>query len=339
MSCFFSVVIPLYNKQYTIVNTLNSVLKQTFQDFEIVIVNDGSTDDSVRLISENFTDIRIKVINQQNAGVSAARNRGIEEAQSEWIAFLDGDDLWHEDYLQISYSAIKANLAAGMVCSAGIIRSLNNEKVLAYRLANKYINKIQTVDYFENPCVFGHTSATIVRKKLLEKVGGFIVGSKCCEDYACFQSVALLTEVVYIGIPLSRYNGGVPGQITSIDAETRYQYTKYAVQYRDAVMKVYSKQNQKKVTFERFFRYDMRHAIKVLFQTNEIRTFDAFFLNLSTPNKKLFNCVERFFYEHHLLWLSVFWINITKVFWRVYNYPIVGEKVDIEKTPEKYRKW
>src|SRR5690606_33358398 len=95
----FSVVIPLYNKELSVKNTIQSVLDQTFQEFEIVIVNDGSTDDSVTVV-ETFNDSRIRLIHQKNQGVSAARNRGIEEAKYEWICFLDADDLWKDNHLE-----------------------------------------------------------------------------------------------------------------------------------------------------------------------------------------------------------------------------------------------
>ncbi len=95
----FSVVIPLYNKELSITNTVQSVLDQTCQNFEIVIINDGSTDSSVKAV-EAINDNRIRLIHQENQGVSAARNRGIKEAKFEWIAFLDGDDLWEPNHLE-----------------------------------------------------------------------------------------------------------------------------------------------------------------------------------------------------------------------------------------------
>lgn len=95
----FSVIIPLYNKELSIINTIESVLSQTFQDFEIVIVNDGSTDDSGKIV-KTMSDPRIRLINQSNQGVSAARNKGIKEAKNEWIALLDGDDLWEKNHLE-----------------------------------------------------------------------------------------------------------------------------------------------------------------------------------------------------------------------------------------------
>ena len=93
-----SVVIPLYNKENSIRKTIYSVLQQTYDNFEILVINDGSTDGSLDIIKAIKSD-KIRIITQNNSGVSAARNRGITEAQFDWIAFLDGDDLWFENHL------------------------------------------------------------------------------------------------------------------------------------------------------------------------------------------------------------------------------------------------
>lgn len=95
----FSVVIPLYNKELSIQNTIKSVLQQSFQEFEIVVVNDGSTDASVARVEE-IDDSRIRLVHQKNQGVSAARNKGVAEAKFSWIAFLDGDDFWEPNHLE-----------------------------------------------------------------------------------------------------------------------------------------------------------------------------------------------------------------------------------------------
>ncbi|MGP5296018.1 glycosyltransferase family 2 protein [Psychrobacter faecalis] len=95
----FSIIIPLYNKELSIKKTIESVLNQTCQDFEIVVINDGSTDKGDKIV-ESITDNRIRLIQQENQGVSAARNRGIKEASYDWIAFLDADDLWEVNHLE-----------------------------------------------------------------------------------------------------------------------------------------------------------------------------------------------------------------------------------------------
>lgn len=95
----FSVVVPLYNKENCIRMTLESVKKQSFKDYEVIVVDDGSTDRSLeearKIKSENIT-----IIHQQNQGVSVARNTGILHAQGQYIAFLDADDEWEPDYLK-----------------------------------------------------------------------------------------------------------------------------------------------------------------------------------------------------------------------------------------------
>lgn len=94
-----SVVIPLYNKELSVAGTLRSVLAQTYTDFEVIVVDDGSTDGSASVV-ESFADNRIRLIRKTNGGVSSARNRGIQEARGSHIAFLDGDDCWEPNYLE-----------------------------------------------------------------------------------------------------------------------------------------------------------------------------------------------------------------------------------------------
>jgi len=98
MTPFFSVIIPLYNKEKYIEATLSSVLKQTFTDFEVIIVDDGSSDNSLKIVSQ-FNSPKISIIHQKNQGAPLARNNGIRAAQSENIALLDADDHWHPNHL------------------------------------------------------------------------------------------------------------------------------------------------------------------------------------------------------------------------------------------------
>ena len=94
-----SVIIPLYNKQDSITGTIQSVLGQSVTDFELVVVDDGSTDNSVVMVQE-IHDERIRVISKQNGGVCSARNAGIRAAHGEYVALMDADDIWDKDYLK-----------------------------------------------------------------------------------------------------------------------------------------------------------------------------------------------------------------------------------------------
>ena len=101
-----SVVIPLYNKESSIQKTIESVLVQTYKDFELIIVDDGSTDNSVNIVECINVNNQFKLIKKSNGGVSSARNEGINNASGDYIAFLDGDDLWEPTYLEEMYKLI-----------------------------------------------------------------------------------------------------------------------------------------------------------------------------------------------------------------------------------------
>lgn len=153
-----TVVVPLYNKAGSIGHTIQTVLNQTFQDFEIVIVDDGSTDASVAEV-QKFNDPRIRIISQANAGVSAARNRGIAEAKGEYVALLDADDRWMPGYLDEQMS-----------------------------LASKYQSCaiFGTNYYFSYPN--GHKSSTILRKIPFKSEDGVLSNYfevACCSHPPC----------------------------------------------------------------------------------------------------------------------------------------------------------
>ena len=98
MEISFSVIIPLYNKAPYIERAVKSVLSQDYPHFEIIVVNDGSSDGGEKIVTK-LEDERLKLVSQKNAGVSAARNKGALEAKSEYLAFLDGDDTWEPNFL------------------------------------------------------------------------------------------------------------------------------------------------------------------------------------------------------------------------------------------------
>lgn len=314
-----SVVISLYNKAHTIERTLASVLNQKFKDFEVLIVNDGSTDNGVEVITNFTQDSRVKIINQLNQGVCEARNRGVKEARYNYIAFLDGDDEWFPEYLSKMYEAIEKFPEAGMYCCAGVYKE-KPEIILDYRLAQKYKNMILEVNYFENPHVFTHTSATIVSKTEFNKTNGFRLGMGINEDFAMFYELALKSKVIYVGFPLSCYYGNIDGQVTSnikkLDANllgviNRINFT----------FEIWEKTKQNKL-FYIFLKYELRHIIITELKKADYKRLNLIFDNLNDNVKQIFSKYElQLYLIKQLRKFAQLYILITKLRWRSYGFP------------------
>lgn len=206
-----SVVIPLYNKEQSIASTLQTVLKQTYQDFEIVIVNDGSTDHSVEEVAK-VLDLRIHLIHQSNAGVSAARNRGIEEAKGEYIAFLDADDEWKPDYLKTQYELTLKYPGCSVFASNYEFKDTQGKvtPTIIRKLSFKGVDGILS-NYFEvascsHPPLW--TSAVMVKKSAIQSIGGFPIGIKSGEDLLTWARLACKYSIAYTKISQAIYNLG-----------------------------------------------------------------------------------------------------------------------------------
>lgn len=194
-----SIVIPLYNKEKQIKNTLKSIFNQTFQDYEIVIVNDGSTDKSVEIV-KRINDTRIRLIEQKNQGVSVARNTGIKEAKYEYIALLDADDEWKPNYLETQVDLIYSYPNCSVFACAYEFK--NGEKITPLIL-----NKIPfegekgvLTNYFEvaacsHPPI---SSISIVAKRAsFLAIGGFPVGVIEGEDLITWAKLAVKYSIAY----------------------------------------------------------------------------------------------------------------------------------------------
>lgn len=195
-----SVVIPLYNKEKQIVKTLQSVLQQTFQDFEVVIVNDGSTDGSVAA-AEAVQDARIRIIHQENAGVSAARNRGITEAKYELIAFLDADDRWKPEYLQTQYELTqKYPECSVFACNYEFVHADGSVhpsiiRKLPFEEQDGILSNYFEVASCSHPPIC--SISIMARKDALHAVGGFPVGIKSGEDLLTWARLACDGLIAY----------------------------------------------------------------------------------------------------------------------------------------------
>lgn len=193
---FFSVIIPLYNKEQFITNTLKSVLNQTFTDFEVIIVNDGSTDKSLEKIAE-FTDYRIQIYHQDNQGVSTARNKGIELAKAEYIAFLDADDIWKDNHLQSFFDVINKYPEAGLYCNRYEIK-ISRKKVLKTQFDFENEFEGYLTDFFKSSLInrVALTSAVCIPKHVYDKIGGFDEKITLGEDLEYWIRIAVKYQVV-----------------------------------------------------------------------------------------------------------------------------------------------
>lgn len=191
-----SIIIPLYNKENYIKTTIKSVLNQTFNKFELIIIDDGSTDDSLKIV-QSISDERIKVISIENGGVSNARNIGIKNSQFEWIAFLDGDDYWDPDYLNKSFIKIKENSAIE-VLATNYFKVFIDKSTIGLNIPNGFINS-----YFKNPCI--HSSAIILKKEIFNFVGFFHENLKYGEDQHLWFRLSNYTTIFFQSDPLVFY--------------------------------------------------------------------------------------------------------------------------------------
>ena len=199
---FFSVVIPLFNKEAYIADTLKSVLTQSLQDFEIIIVDDGSTDKSLNIV-HSFSDDRIKIISTINRGVSSARNIGIKNSQCDYIALLDADDLWESTYLEEMKKLVDRFPGCGFYAAS--YKVIDHNKV--YVECNKVPEGI-IENYFKTELTYHFTrlSATVVMAAVFNKVGGFPIGMVSGEDSYFCSMVAINYPIAFTPKTLVSYN-------------------------------------------------------------------------------------------------------------------------------------
>lgn len=201
---FFSVIIPVYNKEKFIEKTLESVLNQTFTDFEIIVINDGSNDNSESIILKHL-DKRINYFAKENEGVAVARNFGISKSSGSFICFLDADDYWYSDFLSIMKSYIDKLPNQKVFACAIEIETKRKKFAAQYSIPRN--NNYQIVNFFDgsqNEAALW-TSSTAIAKTVFEKVGIFDEKIKVSEDTDLWIRIGLFYEVVFIWKILSRY--------------------------------------------------------------------------------------------------------------------------------------
>ena len=214
-----SVVIPLYNKEKQIAHTLQSVFNQTFQNFEVVIVDDGSTDGSVSEV-EKFSDLRIRLIHQKNAGVSAARNRGIEEAKGDLIAFLDADDEWKPEYLATQYHLSQKYPDCNVFACNYEFRNTEGKvtptiiRKLPFTGEDGILSNYFEVASCSHPPIC--SISIMVKKSAIQKIGGFPVGIKSGEDLLTWARLAVNGQIAYSKKVVAIYDLGEGYVLTNL---------------------------------------------------------------------------------------------------------------------------
>lgn len=201
---FFSVVVPLYNKERHIVDAIESVLRQSYEKFEIIIVNDGSIDNSLNRLKV-ISDPRVKIISQENAGVSAARNKGILNSRFDYIAFLDADDEWEPTFLQEICELINKFPDNGWYATGYALKENGRLENLIPKDLEK--NK-KLVDFFQYSLfdLLIHIDSTVIRKSSLDRVGFFPEGVTHGEDQDLFARLAVKYPLAYSGKIGTHYN-------------------------------------------------------------------------------------------------------------------------------------
>ena len=220
-----SAVIPAYNCELYIARAIESVLSQTCSVDEIIIIDDGSADNTAEVVKRYGETIHY--IHQQNAGASAARNTGIQSATGNWIAFLDADDEWIPERVQLQVQLLERNPELAWV-SGNYIRCLCDENIARPHLAESAArNALGDKDYFQNffaayaKSAWGCTDTMLIKKSVLEEAGSFQIGQHQMEDIDLWWKIAQkYPQMGYITKPISTYHLGVTGSL--IQSRTDY---------------------------------------------------------------------------------------------------------------------
>jgi glycosyltransferase involved in cell wall biosynthesis len=205
------VILPTYNRCELLERSINSVLKQTHADFQLYVIDDGSTDDTEKFMGKFVNSPKVHYLRQDNKGVSSARNLGVKSSSSEWITFLDSDDEWHSRKLEVQAEFIKKNPATRFVHSNEIwVRNgvrVNPKKKFDKSNYEIFLRSLQT-------CLIS-PSTVMIRRDLLEQHGLFNEEFIICEDYDLWLKILAEEEVGFIPDNLVTKYGGHPDQLST----------------------------------------------------------------------------------------------------------------------------
>ena len=200
-----SIIMPTYNSATYIVDAVQSVLQQTYQNWELFIIDDGSTDITKDIIKPFLTNNKIRYIFQDNSGPAKARNSGIKIASGNYIAFLDSDDMWQSNKLEQQISAFQQNPNVG-VCGTGEIRIGKNGEFIKYCKNQPFLG-CALPGLITTKISIGLSTA-IVTKKVVDQIGLFDESLKGPEDFDFWLRAALVCDFIILKYPLTLYRTG-----------------------------------------------------------------------------------------------------------------------------------
>ena len=212
----FSVIIPLYNKAPYVKKALESVFAQTYTDFELIVVDDGSTDGSAAIAEEclcasRLSPLACRLIVQANGGVSAARNNGVAASKGEYVAFLDADDWWEPTFLEKMAELIAKFPEAGLYASNYIYYKPGKTHVAINNIPTGYFNYPKA--YYEGGAMPITSISVAIQRKIFDAAGGFPLGIKLGEDFLLWSKIAMQYPVAFLNEPLAWYNNDVPATL------------------------------------------------------------------------------------------------------------------------------
>ncbi len=210
-----SVIIPAYNAEHTIWETVESVWQQTFLDYEIIIIDDGSRDQTLEVLNKiAVQDKRVKVFSYENAGACVARNLGISHATGEFIAFLDSDDLWTRDKLELQLAALQKHPEAGIAYSWTCTMYKQGES-LRFMQCNTSLYEGNIYPNLLISNFIGSGSNILARRQAIESVEGFDTTLKACQDWDYYLRLAARWSFVLVPKNQILYRQSSRGTITS----------------------------------------------------------------------------------------------------------------------------
>ena len=235
-----SVVIPAYNAARTILETVVSVQKQTFSDFELIVINDGSTDRTLELLN-TIQDHRLKVFSYENGGLPVARNRGISHATGEFITFIDADDLWTPDKLELQLEALQKHPEAGVAYSWTLSMDEKGEKFypgISVSCEGDVYRQLLVSNFIASG------SNAMLRRQAIESAGEFDPTLKSAEDWDYWLRVAPHWSFVVVPKPQIFYRQSSNTMSSKVDCMEEYQLKVLERAFKSAPMELQSLKNQ-----------------------------------------------------------------------------------------------